>query len=245
MLPGVYAWGRAELSDAGLLAARLLYAGPGSALTGVTALWWLGLLGRQPGRTDIAAPGRASARPGLRVTHPASLQRSEVRGLPVAYLPSALLAAASDLGRNTLRLVLARAEFERLLDLGELQAALAGGARGSRKVRSAMDAHLPQLAACANERERDFVLLCERHGLPIPEPNTRIGRHRPDMLWPDRRLIVEIDGKRAHSTPAQLAADGRRQERLELLGYRVIRFAAARIVREPERVAAELRPLLA
>ena len=91
-----------------------------------------------------------------------------------------------------------------------------------------MDAHLPHLAACANGRERDFVLLCERHGLPIPEPNTRIGRYRPDMLWPDRRLIVEIDGRRAHSTPAQLAADGRRQERLERLGYRVTRFAAAR-----------------
>ncbi len=104
-----------------------------------------------------------------------------------------------------------------------------------------MDAHLPQLAACANERERDFVLLCERHGLPIPEPNTRVGRYRPDMLWPDRRLIVEIDGKRSHSTPAQLQADARRQAHLERLGYRVIRFDAERIVRKPDRVAAELR----
>jgi hypothetical protein len=244
VLLGVYAWGRADLSEAGLLAARLLYAGPGSALTGVGALWWLGLLQRRPSVVEIAAPGRTSSRPGLRIVHPANLRRSEVRGLPVASLPSVLLVAAPELGHSTLRLVLARAEFERLLDLRELQAAMAGGPRGSRRLRAALDAHLPQLAACANGRERDFVLLCERSGLPIPDPNTKIGRYRPDMLWPDRGLIVEIDGKRAHSTAAQLAADAQRQAHLESLGYRVVRFAAGRIVREPERIAAELRRLL-
>jgi beta-N-acetylhexosaminidase len=31
---------------------------------------------------------------------------------------------------------------------------------------------------CANDFEIDFVLLCETHSLPIPEPNTRIGTHR-------------------------------------------------------------------
>ncbi len=73
-----------------------------------------------------------------------------------------------------------------------------------------MGAHLPQLAKCVNGREREFVLLCEARGIPIPEPNEPIGRFRPDMLWEDRRLIVELDGPRAHSTPAQLASDAKR-----------------------------------
>ena len=64
-----------------------------------------------------------------------------------------------------------------------------------------MDAHLPQLARCTNRFERYFVLLCERHGLPIPDPNERIGRYRPDMLWREARLIVELDGHDAHRRP--------------------------------------------
>ena len=244
VLPGVYAWGRRELSVPGLLAARLLYAGPGSALTGVTALWWLELLSRQPHATDIASPARVSSRHGLRISHPAIVERSEVRGLPVVPLPSALLAAAPELSHNTLRLVLARAEFQRLLSLIELEHTLGRGRSGSTKLRDAMDAHLPQLARCANRYERDFVLLCELHGFPIPEPNTRIGRYRPDMLWEGRRLIVEIDGKRAHSTAAQLAGDRRRQADLEQLGYTVVRFPAARIASDPGRVGDGVRKLL-
>ncbi len=239
--PGVYAWGRAGLSTEGELAAALLYTGPGAALAGLTCLWWRGMLNRRPVRIHIDAPGRTRCRAGIHIRHPRRVGRTWHCGLPVALLPEAILIAAPSLSRNALRLVLARAEFDGSLDLTSLHNRLGPGRTGAAAVRAAMDAHLPQLAACANERERDFVLLCERHGLPIPEPNTRIGRYRPDMLWPDRRLIVEIDGKRAHSTPAQLAADARRQAHLEGLGYRVIRFAAERIVREPDRVAAELR----
>jgi very-short-patch-repair endonuclease len=108
-----------------------------------------------------------------------------------------------------------------------------------------VDAHLPALARCANGLERDFVLLCERYGLPIPEPNERIGRYRPDMLWRGSRLIVELDGRRAHSTPAQLAADARRQSELEALGYCVVRFTAAEARESPDRIAAVIGQLLA
>lgn len=243
VLPGVYAWGRADLSEKGLLAARLLYAGPGSALTGVTALWWLGLLGRQPQRTDIAAPGRTSSRPGLRITHPAVVERSDFRGLPVVPLPSALLSAARELGRDTLRLVLARAEFQHLLDLREVHAAIAGR-RGAAAVRAALDDHLPQLARCESALEREFVLLCERFGLTLPEPNARIGRYRPDMLWQEARLIVELDGRAAHGTAAQRASDRRRQEHLESLGFLVIRLSWADVVNDGERTADRLGRLL-
>ena len=244
VLPGVYAWGRAELSEAGQLAARLLYAGPGSALTGVDRALVAGAAG-PAARGEPTSPLRVVTHPGPASAsrHPAegaadatsagcpwppSPQRSSPPPPSWAATPCASCSRAPSSSACSISAQLTRPHWR--------QAAPAPAA-----VRAAMDAHLPQLAACANGRERDFVLLCERHGLPIPEPNTRIGRYRPDMLWPDRRLIVEIDGKRAHSTPAQLAADARRQAHLEQLGYRVIRFAAERIVREPERVAAELQ----
>ena len=107
-----------------------------------------------------------------------------------------------------------------------------------------MDAHLPQLAACANRFERQFVLLCERYGIDIPEPNARIGRYRPDMLWRSQRLIVELDGREAHHTEAQLRADAARQAHLEALGYTVLRFTWWQVQRDPAYIARSIRHIL-
>lgn len=242
--PGVYALGRRELTPEGETAAALLHAGPGAALAGVSALWWLGLLHRRPRPVRVATPGRARSRAGVAVTHAPALSRRWHRGLPVVPLAEALLAATAELSRDSLRLVLARAEFERLLDRAELEAALRSGRRGTVALGAAVDAHLPALARCANGFERDCVLLCERYRLPIPEPNARIGRYRPDMLWHEAMLIVELDGRDAHSTAAQLDADARRQAELEGRGYTVLRFTVAAVRVQPERVAAELRQRL-
>ena len=226
------------------MAADLLHAGPGSALGGLSAIWWLGLLHRQPDLIYVETPRRARARPGIRVTHRGDVERLWHRGLPVVPLPRALLVAARSLSHDSLRLVLARAEFAGLLQLRAVEAALGRGATGTAALRAAADAHLPALARCANGFERRFVLLCERHRLPLPEPNARIGRYRPDMLWREARLIVELDGTGAHSTPAQLAADGHRQTELERLGYTVMRFSWEDVSDRPEEVVAALRRCL-
>jgi hypothetical protein len=241
---GVYAWGRPGLGTEGELAAALLLAGPGAALASLTALWWQNLLRRQPRPTLLAAPRRCDPRRDARVAYVPALDRRLHQGLPVVPLPEALLAATGDLSRDSLRLVLARAEFEHLLDRDELERILRSGRRGTAALGAAVDSHLPALARCANGRERDFVLLCERHRLPIPEPNERIGRYRPDMLWRKPMLIVEVDGHAAHHTAAQTAADARRQAELEHVGYTVLRFTARRVRVEPERIAADLRRLL-
>jgi hypothetical protein len=243
--PGVYALGRAGIGTEGELAAAILYAGHGSALGGVSALWWLGLLSRRPYPARIDTICRRAPQTGLCLRRVEVAYRSLHRGLPVTSLPHALLASTPDLGHNSLRLVLARAEFQRILDLPALENAIGRGRAGTTALRAALDAHLPQLARCVNGLERDFVLLCERHRLPLPEPNPRIGRYRPDMLWRSQRLIVELDGAGAHSTPAQLAADARRRAALEALGYTVLRFTPAELELEPERVAATVRRHLA
>ena len=155
--PGTYAWGRAELGEAGEHAAGLLFAGHGSALASLTCLWWRELLGDRPTLIHLDAPGDRRSRADLRIRHPRALQREWHRALPVTPLPAALLAASGALHPDSLRLVLARAEFTAQLSLPSLRAAIAGGRPGSRALRAAMDAHLPQLARCANGFERDFV----------------------------------------------------------------------------------------
>ena len=81
--------------------------------------------------------------------------------------------------------------------------------------------------------------------MPIPVPNQRIGRYRPDMLWREARLIVELDGKDAHRTPAQLIADADRQAYLERRGYTVIRFSWEEVQFQAASVAARVREHLA
>lgn len=243
--PGVYAFGRAGLGIEGGLSAGLLFAGHGAALGGVTALWWLGLLERRPRLIHVDAPGGKASLEDVLIRHPAKVSRIEVRGLPVVPLPQALLAATKDLRPATLRLVLARAEFRHLLDLGELARALGRGRPGSVVLRAALDTHLPQLALCESPLEVDFVLLCERFRVELPEPQQRIGRWRPDMLWREQRLIVELDGEDAHTTPAQIAADERRESALRRLGYTVVRFTWADVHHDAEAVARRIRRLLA
>lgn len=238
--PGVFAWGRPDLPVAGELAAGLLYAGHGAALAGLSALWWRNLLHRRPDRIHIDAPGGAASRDDLRIRHPRTVDREWHRGLPVAGLAAALGLAAEALSHNSLRLVLARAEYEGILSLAELDAELGRGRRGSAAIRAAINVHLPQLARCVNGFERSFVLLCEGAGLPIPEPNVRIGRYRPDMLWADAMLIVELDGERAHRSPARRHADATKQRYLESLGHRVLRFWRHELRHEPDRCLASV-----
>ena len=242
--PGVYAYGRPDLPEQGQLAAGLLYTGSGSGLDGLSALWWRGFLHRRPDSIHIACPGRTSSRQDLRIRHPQDLERALHRGLPLVPLPRALLIASEHLSHDSLRLVLGRAEFKQTLSLSALQAAIAGGPVGSRALKAAMDAHLPQLAKCANGFERGFVLLCEAHSLPIPDPNERVGRYRPDMIWWDAMLVVELDGKDGHTSAAQIAADERRQRWLRSRGYRVLRLTWAEVEYRPAWVVARVREAL-
>jgi len=105
--PEVYAYGRSDLSTEGELSAALLFAGPGGALGGIAALWWLGLLERRPDLIHVDAPGRRTSRDDVRIRHPGEVRRVWVRDLPVVALPQALLASSEQLRHDSLRLVLA------------------------------------------------------------------------------------------------------------------------------------------
>lgn len=61
------------------------------------------------------------------------------------------------------------------------------------------------------------------------------------MLWRDLRLIVELDGKDAHTKPAQVARDRERDLVFRSSGYTVIRYTWAQVHFEPRAVAGDLR----
>jgi hypothetical protein len=42
------------------------------------------------------------------------------------------------------------------------------------------------------------LALVRAAGLPDPLVNARVGRYEVDFLWPEERLVVEVDGWRWH-----------------------------------------------
>ena len=86
--------------------------------------------------------------------------------------------------------------------------------------------------------------LCDAHGIERPEVNVLVDGLEVDFLWRAQRVIVETDGREQHETPIAFHRDRERDERLTVLGYRVVRFTYRRLVDQPAAVAATLRALL-
>jgi very-short-patch-repair endonuclease len=84
--------------------------------------------------------------------------------------------------------------------------------------------------------ERRFLKLVATAGLPGPEVNAAVGGWRPDFLWRDRRLVVEVDGYAAHSSPWAQERDRRKDLALRALGLDVIRFTARQVDGDPATV---------
>jgi very-short-patch-repair endonuclease len=65
-----------------------------------------------------------------------------------------------------------------------------------------------------------------------------------DFLWPAQRLIVELDGYRAHGTRSAFEGDRARDAELAGLGYSVVRFTWRQLEDGPGDVGRALRQLL-
>jgi hypothetical protein len=95
-----------------------------------------------------------------------------------------------------------------------------------------------------SELERRFLDLCHEAGLPRPQANIVVEGHEVDVVWPHRRLVVELDGHAYHHTGAAFEGDRQRDAELLLGGYRVVRITHRRLEREPAAVLNAVRRLL-
>jgi very-short-patch-repair endonuclease len=70
--------------------------------------------------------------------------------------------------------------------------------------------------------------------LPEPQVNATVAGHEVDFLWPEQRLVVEVDGYAFHSSRAAFERDRSRDADLHAAGFRVIRVTWRQLVDEPE-----------
>jgi hypothetical protein len=248
--PRVYAVGHTATGNEAELVSAVFYAGPGAMLSHETAAWWWELTDREPRWIEVSTPRRRGslARRGsqraVKVHGRRSVDRVWHRRLPVTTVAQTLLDFASVNSCRRVRYALANADYRRLLDVEVVRGAAGRGRPGSDVLRRALDKHLPELGLTRSEFERRMLELCESSGLPMPEVNVVVGGMTVDALWRDQRLIVELDGKGNHGTPAQIARDHDRDLRLRALGFTVLRYAWEQLKRRPDLILADLRRAL-
>ncbi len=95
--------------------------------------------------------------------------------------------------------------------------------------------------------ETRLRLLLVLAGLPRPETQVSLfdeqGRFlgRPDLYYRSHRLALEYDGATHRDT---LTGDNRRQNLLVNAGYRILRFTADDVLRNPDSVVTQVRQAL-
>ncbi len=97
------------------------------------------------------------------------------------------------------------------------------------------------------ELEERFLALSRGAGFPLPLVNFSITAgeesFRCDFVWRDARLIVETDGRDAHTRELQFEEDRRRDAILKLAGWEVQRFTWRQVVTRADWVASIVRRL--
>jgi very-short-patch-repair endonuclease len=206
-----------------------------------------------PDRVHLSVPRRrGTSRPGLRdqdavvlhreasspQPHPhphPQLQPSMVRVAPPASaLARVLQCQPGDLAVVTVDSAVNR----RLVTVDELRAALPPGAVRARLVLGLVDGR------SQSPSETLARLALRRDGLRV-EPQVRIpGVGRVDLLV-ERCVVVEADGFGYHAGRSQFREDRRRDRELAKQGRIVLRFSFEDIVRDPGRLVADVRAVLA
>ena len=74
--------------------------------------------------------------------------------------------------------------------------------------------------------------------------NEPLGPYFPDALWPEQRLIVELDSYDIHTTRQAFEQDRARDRDLTLAGYRVVRVTWRQLTTDADAIARQLSALL-
>jgi very-short-patch-repair endonuclease len=234
---GVYAVGRPELTRLGRWMAAVLACGPFAVLSHDSAAELLGIWRGESAECHVLV---ASASPhrhaGLRVHRRPSLNAPDIttrHRIRVTTPACTLIDLAARHPRGDIEGALNEADLRRLIDLRALRNQLdkTPGRPGLAKLRVTIDRRT--FTFTRSELERYFLRIARRAGLPKPLTRTYVNGFEVDFYWPDLGLVVETDGGAFHRTPAQQAADRRRDQAHTAAGLTPLRFTHGQIKYEP------------
>jgi very-short-patch-repair endonuclease len=232
---GVYAVGHLALSMRGRWMAATLATNAVLSHRSAGALW---ALRPWAGRIELTVPRGTTQRPGL-LLHRAILAPDEIathHGIPVTTPARTLLDLAAVLQRHQLQQAINEAEILRLPGPHQLTDRYPTK-RGTRALRT-----LAPATHTRSDLEARFTTFLNDRRFPRPQTNTIIEGKEVDFVWPDQKLIIELDSWEYHRTRAAFEADRRSDRHLKAAGWTVIRVTW-RDLDDPDALEAELRAL--
>jgi very-short-patch-repair endonuclease len=228
--------------------AAVLACGPEALLShqSAGALW--GIVPSTGTRVHVTAPRGRHPQPGIVLHRTRSLHpddRTLRDAIPVTSIARTLLDLAEVLSPRRLERAFEEADRLELLDMNALRltAERSHGRRGLKPLATLLARSTPA-PHTRSELERRFLDVVRDAGLPQPLVNAMVEGFEVDMLWPDRRLIVELDGYAFHRHRAAFERDNKRRAKLQIAGFVVVPITWLRLDRECAEVVRELRTLL-
>ena len=150
---------------------------------------------------------------------------TSVGDIPVTTTARMLVDLAADHTPHQICWVINEAAFRRCFNRDATVHALARAGRhpGRGTLRRALELYAMGSAGTKSRYEDLFLTLVE----PEPLVNMTLCGYEVDFHWPDRRLVVEVDGN--HSRPKDVRADDGRDALLAAAGYTVVRVGGKQV----------------
>lgn len=249
---GVFALGGSALPIDARRMAAVLACGPGAVLSHRSAARFWGVFPYEPRTIEVSRLGSGRTKHRGIVLHQARLLADEVEevdGIPVTSLFRAIFDLAAVVSKREVERAFHETEVKQLTSRVSLSRLLHRhpGRRGAATVREILAGRAPA-GITQNDFEEAFVAFLDERGLPRPRFNATLpvrGRLlRPDCMWPEERLIAELDGWAAHGTAPAFEGDRHRDRVLVAEGWRSMRITWSQLRDEPEEIAADLRGAL-
>jgi very-short-patch-repair endonuclease len=228
------------------MAATLTY-GPGAVLShmGAVAHWQL-----IPGAKGLDVTARKQARPRDRVpVHRLRIAEDEItvhHSVPVTTVVRTIFDLGAS-GRRPVERAMHEAEHRGLYDALTLEDLLVRypKRKGSAVIREVL--RDPRPGGTENDFEEDFFSFLLDRGFPVPRVNAWVQIAgtliRPDVIFDDHRVIVELDGG-THFTKLGRRKDERRDAALQAARWSVMRVSSHAFYCTPGEVEVDLRRLL-
>ncbi len=246
---GVYSFGCGELPPFARELAGLKVYGDRSFVSHRSSAFVWGLIERAPPEVEVSVVDRGCrSREGLRVHRIQAIDRGELRrreGLWVSS-PSRVCLEIAATSPSDLPGVIDEGIAKRLVSKRELEVIVARhhGRRGAARL-AAILGDESAMTITRSRAEKAMLKLIRDARLPLPEVNVRLGPYKPDFLWRQQRLIVELDSYGVHGGPAAIRNDREKDLYYRDARFDVLRFTRAHVVYEPAIVLVRLARALA
>jgi predicted transcriptional regulator of viral defense system len=248
---GVYAVGHRPTTQQARWMAAVLACGDDAVLSHWSAAQLLGIAPRRAIRSEVSRPGYFRGRPGIACRRVALAEDEweRIEGIPTTSLSRTLFDLAAIGTEREVQRAFQEAEVQRLTDRVSVPQLLERypGRRGAPLLRRLLTSQEPT-GITRNDFEERFVSFLDRYGLPRGIMNGTLplrGRLlSPDCMWPEQRLIVELDSKEVHGTDRAFQGDRKRDRVLLAEGWRSMRITWAQLRDEPGEIAADLAEAL-